>query len=525
MFPVLLLITAVVAAMAAQGLGPEDYPTPYPGAMTALAYTLAFSLAPLVLGQIDHLRIRRRLGRPDASWEGLSKLVARARGRLRLSVVLGYGLSLAIGHWAELLARAGLERWILVDEFLLLLPFFLSVTGSWVQEHRITALVHLPVERLRSALAFRARLVTIPILPLGLIAAGKDVVVLSGLEGEYLCFEYLGWATLIVFIVALFTLSPFLVRLVLRTRPLPAGELRRSLEALSGRIGFRCREILVWDTGGRFLNAAIVGLSPRLRYVVFTDLLIDRLPAPEVEAVFAHEAAHGVSFHAPLYLLLSILFVLVAFPLSANLPGDDVAIAAVLAAAIFFVYWFLLFGYVSRRAEREADLFGARAVGKPEWLIGALERIAFLSGERKRFSAWRHFSTERRIATLRRFQENPRLFDRARRARRTLAACVIVTLVVSGALAIREVPLQHTRGRVQLALYEGNLERLDQAAEEGIERYPDDPWFVFMKGIGAAERRRDREAIRSFRRALSLDPDAELEAAIRAELRDLGLEP
>lgn len=525
MFPVVLLLVAVLSAVVSQGLPEEAFPFGDPGAAQGILLTAVFALLPLVVGEIDFRRVRRRLARSDAVWDDLTRRVSRARRRLHLVVGGAYLAALFAARWGSLVARLGIDDWILVDETLLLLPFFVAVAGAWVQEHRIVRLLQPTPETIGEAVGFRARLYLIPILPLATLAAARDAVLLAGLEGYFLSFEYLGWASLVAFIVVVFVASPFLLRAVLRVHPLPRGELRSSLEAMGERIGFRCREILVWRTGHRILNAAIVGLAPRLRYVLLTDFLLESLPPREIAAVYAHEAGHGVNRHAPFYLAYSLLFVVLAFPLSFRLPEANLFLSVGVAMALFVVYWFALFGFVSRRAEREADLFGAQAVGDPEAMAGALDRIAFLAGERKRLAAWRHFSTERRIACLRRFATEPALLDRARRVTRLMFAATLAGLAAASFLALRDLPLQQARGRVQLALWDGNLERLDRAVQIGTRRYPKDPWFVFMAGVGAAERRRDEEAVGLFRRALELGPSPGLAEAIRDELESLGPTP
>ena len=47
------------------------------------------------------------------------------------------------------------------------------------------------------------------------------------------------------------------------------------------------------------LNAAVIGLTGRLRYIIFTETLIDTLPEDFVEAVMAHEAGHVRHAHIP----------------------------------------------------------------------------------------------------------------------------------------------------------------------------------------------------------------------------------
>ena len=44
--------------------------------------------------------------------------------------------------------------------------------------------------------------------------------------------------------------------------------------------------------------------------------------------------------------------------------------------ALFVTYWWLILGFISRRFESQADLFGASAVGDHELFIRALEKIS-----------------------------------------------------------------------------------------------------------------------------------------------------
>ena len=49
-------------------------------------------------------------------------------------------------------------------------------------------------------------------------------------------------------------------------------------------------------------NAMIVGLVPWLRYVIFTDRLLEEFSEDEIEAVFGHEIGHVRHQHMPYYL-------------------------------------------------------------------------------------------------------------------------------------------------------------------------------------------------------------------------------
>jgi STE24 endopeptidase len=174
--------------------------------------------------------------------------------------------------------------------------------------------------------------------------------------------------------------APLFIRLAWPTRSLPDGPLRRRLERVARRAGFRFTDVLVWDTGGSILNACVTGIVPGFRYVLLTDALIDTMTPVEVAAVFGHEIGHiahrhllyfGFFFAGSLGLLT-----LLADALSRGLgwlsnspwrpawispaAGEFAQESALLL--LLGVYFWLVFGYLSRRFERQADVFGSKVV-------------------------------------------------------------------------------------------------------------------------------------------------------------------
>jgi hypothetical protein len=69
-------------------------------------------------------------------------------------------------------------------------------------------------------------------------------------------------------------------------------------------------------------------------------------------------------------------------------------------------YMAIIFGFLSRRCERQADLFGAQTVST-DVFISALEKVADINGiARDRFS-WLHPSIGKRIAFLQEMRDHP----------------------------------------------------------------------------------------------------------------------
>lgn len=178
----------------------------------------------------------------------------------------------------------------------------------------------------------------------------------------------------------LILLLPLLMKPILGLKPLPPGPVRDRLEALAKRLHFRCTDFLVWPTNGGAVNALIAGLIPRARYVVFTDRLLEELPPDELDAVLGHEIGHAKHMHVWLYALflllsLSTIAALVLF-LAQSLDAAEsprwVEVREALAGleswlvlppvALTAAYLFFVFGALSRRCERQADVYGCKAV-------------------------------------------------------------------------------------------------------------------------------------------------------------------
>jgi len=173
-----------------------------------------------------------------------------------------------------------------------------------------------------------------------------------------------------------------------RFTPLPEGALKKGIEELASRLGFRARGIFVMDGSRRSAhgNAYFTGLGRTKRIVLF-DTLVDRLPPEQTAAVLAHEIGHERKRHVLIRLALTLLASLAAFRLLA---------AALRWGALFQAFGFaaggapelvaLLLGFSaplwlplrplaswgSRRQEHAADRFAYREAGCGESFCQAL---------------------------------------------------------------------------------------------------------------------------------------------------------
>jgi Zn-dependent protease with chaperone function len=219
--------------------------------------------------------------------------------------------------------------------------------------------------------------------------------------------------------------APWILRVFLGLKPLPEGELRDHLAATARRLNFRFSEILVWNTRGTQANALVTGMFPFHRYIVLSDRLIRDLSTDEIEAVFGHEVGHIKHHHLPFYtffLLLSMAVLATGFHFASNWIQSHLEAWRPDLAKLFdhpewflglmAAYMFLGFGYLSRRCERQADLFGCRVASRLAF-ISALEKVADVNGISRRrpgwLSAWQHGTIAERVDFLRGLEERPEL--------------------------------------------------------------------------------------------------------------------
>jgi STE24 endopeptidase len=294
-----------------------------------------------------------------------------------------------------------------------------------------------------------------------------------------------GWEMVIdaVGLAVVFVGMPWLVRMALGLRSMPAGPLKARLMATAKRLRFRLSDVLLWDTRGGMANAMVIGVLPWPRYVVFTDRLIDEFSPDEVEAVFGHEAGHVKHRHLLKYLLFlsgSILVLWLAWerlePLLQYLPARVGWLVAPLQHSHQFVqmlppaglmlgYVFVVFGFLSRRCERQADVYGCRAVscsrpdcpghdsGEPpaeggrglcpngiRTFVRALEKVAELNNiSRDRpgyLQSWQHSTIARRVDFLESILVDPGVERRFQRRVTALKWSLFVSLALLLALVL-----------------------------------------------------------------------------------------
>ncbi|MFN3167607.1 MAG: M48 family metallopeptidase [Phycisphaeraceae bacterium] len=430
---------------------------PYLGPLPVLAIVLLPKLLLALIYQAACMRTRRRLGR-EGGQRALDRL-EKLTSALPLVLLGLFACDLSFGYLR--VVRLALPHTVLIDELVVLLPTLMMVLLSWWSYY--------PVDRrLREAAIFRHADEGRPIYPLltrggylSMQARHQFGLLLLPLLAVYAWTEsmallgpgHAGWLTpnqayaltpLGVF--GVFVLAPLVIRFVWQTAPLADGEVRERMLAMCRLHRVRVRELLVWRTGGGMVNAAVTGLVRQVRYILLSDGLLDQMSPRTVEAVMAHEIAHVKCRHivwmvlvliASLGLIEFVMGVLFDAALSAyawesmNIVGSagpawfdlyDTSNKALVLVGPTFVLAILIFGWVSRRIERQADVFAARHLAQSaddhkrrydnagqllfdddsiHTMVHALQRVAQLNHASVHRPSWRHGSIAWRQAHLR----------------------------------------------------------------------------------------------------------------------------
>jgi Zn-dependent protease with chaperone function len=179
-----------------------------------------------------------------------------------------------------------------------------------------------------------------------------------------------------------------------------------------------------------------MGLAAPLRYIMLTDALLDQLPERQVESVMGHEVGHAKHHHIPWMVgaliatmgigMLAVFVVMLVFAAGMEAAERSLPMAQAplqLAAGgveavvslVFLGLGFVMFGWVSRRFEWQADAFAVKALSMedpgakavtPESVeamagaLGSVARLNHISPERRSFRHGSIAHRQRRLARL-----------------------------------------------------------------------------------------------------------------------------
>jgi STE24 endopeptidase len=234
-------------------------------------------------------------------------------------------------------------------------------------------------------------------------------------------------AFILVFSMVMILFLPVGIVKLWNCRPMPDSALKTRLEEICRQSGFKHGGFKIWTPMQHTVTAAILGVLPRLRYIMFTQRLLDELEPEAIEAILAHEIGHSVRRHLWIYPLIflgmvigSSIFIDGMFYAARGWIGALQALSpsafeivypiAVLSLYIlcFGLYFRYVFGFFSRLFERQADLHGFE-VGIPgKNMIKALDDVAIATGFTHMAPNWHHYSIKERMDFLEMAIENPK---------------------------------------------------------------------------------------------------------------------
>lgn len=201
------------------------------------------------------------------------------------------------------------------------------------------------------------------------------------------------WGSVTVVMLALQYIAPrWLMPLFNKFTPLPDGELKDGINALSKKCDFPVAGLFVIDGSRRSTkaNAFFAGFGKNKRIALY-DTLIEKHPQPELIAVLAHEIGHFKCRHIVQRMVVGIVQMALLFLLMGLFMKNGPLASAfgvnqpsVWLSLVFFTFLFepvqLLLSIAgnlwSRKHEFEADAYAAKATGAPGDMISGLKRLA-----------------------------------------------------------------------------------------------------------------------------------------------------
>ncbi|HTN76600.1 MAG TPA: M48 family metallopeptidase [Pirellulaceae bacterium] len=434
----LVLILAVLVAMTLAEHAPTT-PVDHPAwrlcivlfgmlAMPGLAATLSAVV----------LRGIRRDVHSWATWLARFSLAQQAHAALWLAFVaaVSYGLG-----WPQLVRENwGLGRAILIDDLLILAPVYVPLLLSWAVYYEVDRMVEeltipddspeprLPA-RWRYVLMHARHYLALVLVPLLFILGVHDV---ANLVAPELASGPQGWLIMAAPLALLIVALPQLLTSLWKTERMAESPLRSRLEAALADCRIGVRDILVWKTERRMVNAAVSGLWSQMRYLFLTDGLLARLNDEQVEAVLRHEAGHIARRHLLLRMLMLCLPIIAWCSLEQVAPQTLEAASQALANAGLPVAWqsgivaplvvacYGIFGlgWYCKQLEFEADLYACGLLTQQNSVNSAQTSVAFTaalmeitesSGADPRRDGWLHPSIARRVAFISASLERPRI--------------------------------------------------------------------------------------------------------------------
>ena len=228
----------------------------------------------------------------------------------------------------------------------------------------------------------------------------------------------------ILFAVVLSTIAPVVIMpLFHKFEPLEEGELTQAVRSMMDEAGIQVVGVFKWGLEEKTTtaNAAFAGFGKTKR-IILGDTLLTKYTQDEILAILAHEIGHYKNRDTMRLMATSAVLALAGFYVAHHclvaLTGFfDISEIYDIGAAPIFIFSLFIFSLVSmpfanmhsRRREFAADAYAIKAMGSPDALVSAFEKLADQNLSNKEPAAWIEFL----------LHSHPSMSRRIERARQT----------------------------------------------------------------------------------------------------------
>ena len=412
--------------------------------LTCLVPALALLQTFMVSRKVQHQEI------DEANWDRLCRRVYSCHTAVWLaaSIAIIYAF-----RWHDVVrSEWGLDRFVLVDEILILGPVLISLLASWAVFYDLkpksvssnalpneifdsrapTSNWSLKALRVwvlnrerRKFVSIRFRLyVLVLMVPLLLAVAINDLAPAVVRFGSVV-------ATVLSVVggLSMLALLPTLAGLPWKLT-VPSDDVDQLIRQELNQFKLVGPKIRVWNTSNQIINAAAVGMVPWFRQLWITDRLISLFAETELRAIVRHEVAHLQLGHAAIrsaVLLMPVTVVgfvgwlrwddPIAVGKMASSVGEPVLVVTAVMTVLYLIYAVVALRTLSHAFEFEADLIacckpmveqekiGSRSrlqVCQQRWLAmqAAIERLAVCMPSQVDKKSWLHPSLRARMKAL-----------------------------------------------------------------------------------------------------------------------------
>lgn len=162
-------------------------------------------------------------------------------------------------------------------------------------------------------------------------------------------------------------------------------EIKESIKNIADKTGIKIEDVYKFNMSKdtKKANAALTGIGKTKR-IILSDTLIENFDKEEIVAVFAHEAGHLKRKHILKIILINVVVLFFIFyglsylKFEKSINGDVVFmnIFKILFLIMLIQNFLMIFqNYLSRKYEKEADLYSKKIMGTEKYLISALKKL------------------------------------------------------------------------------------------------------------------------------------------------------